>query len=107
MADGDTREFESKGDDRRRAGMANRRSSDPWAVIVIILTVGLFVLALFLKGFSHDVLLEAGVFLVSLKLILMAKKNAEVENRLEDHLIEIKRLLASQTWGGLESNSEW
>jgi hypothetical protein len=86
--------------------MAKRRSSDPWAIIVVILTVALFVLALFLKGLSHDVLLEAGVFLVSLKLILMAKKNAEVDSRLEEHLIEIKKLLVLQAGAGLHSKRE-
>jgi hypothetical protein len=68
-------------------------SSDPWAWIVIVLSIGLFVLALFVKGFGHELLLETGVFLVSVKLILMAKKNTETENRLEDHLAEIKDLL--------------
>jgi hypothetical protein len=69
------------------------KSSDPWAVIVIILTVGLFVLALLIKGFTHDILLEAAVFLVSVKLILMAKKNCETEKRLEEQLMQIKELL--------------
>jgi hypothetical protein len=72
------------------------RSSDPWALIVIVLSFGLFLLALILKGFTHDLLLEAGVFLVSVKLILMAKKNTETENRVERHLTEIKELLASR-----------
>jgi predicted tellurium resistance membrane protein TerC len=72
------------------------RSSDPWALIVIVLSFGLFFLALILKGFTHDLLLEAGVFLVSVKLILMAKKNTETENRVERHLTEIKELLASR-----------
>jgi predicted tellurium resistance membrane protein TerC len=72
------------------------RSSDPWALVVIVLSFGLFFLALILKGFTHDLLLEAGVFLVSVKLILMAKKNTETENRVERHLTEIKELLASR-----------
>jgi hypothetical protein len=70
------------------------KSADPWAVIIIVLTFGLFVLALVLKGVTHDILLEAGIFLVSVKLILMAKKNTETENRLERQLIEIQELLA-------------
>jgi hypothetical protein len=70
------------------------KSSDPWALIVIVLSFGMFGLALFVKGFGHELLLEAGIFLVSVKLILMAKKNAETENRLEGHLIQIKELLA-------------
>ena len=59
------------------------------------MTLVLFLLALILRGFTHDLLLEAGVFLVSVKLILMAKKNAETESRMELHLTEIKKLLAS------------
>ena len=74
----------------------HKSSSDPWSVIVIALTFALFALALFLKGFTHDLLLEAGVFLVSLKLILMAKKNKDAEAHLDSHLIEIKELLESQ-----------
>ncbi|MGA2922507.1 MAG: hypothetical protein ABSE28_15460 [Candidatus Sulfotelmatobacter sp.] len=69
--------------------------SDPWALIIIVMTLVLFLLALILRGFTHDLLLEAGVFLVSVKLILMAKKNAETESRMELHLTEIKKLLAS------------
>jgi len=69
------------------------KSSDPTAVIVIVLTVGLFALALFIKGFTHEILLEAAVFLVSVKLILMAKKNCETEKRLETQLGQIKELL--------------
>jgi hypothetical protein len=72
------------------------KSSDPWALIIIVLSFGLFLLALILKGFTHDLLLEAGVFLVSVKLILMAKKNTETENRLEQHLTQIKEMLASR-----------
>jgi hypothetical protein len=76
--------------------MAMSKPSDPWAIIIIVLTCGLFVLALFLKGFTHELLLEAGVFLVSLKLILMARKNTETENRLERQLTRIEELLARE-----------
>jgi hypothetical protein len=69
------------------------KGSDPWAVIVIVLSFGLFGLALVVTGFTHDLLLEAGVFLVSLKLILMAKKNTETANRVEQQLTQIKELL--------------
>jgi hypothetical protein len=79
--------------------MEKFKSSDPWAIIIIALSCGLFVLALFLKGFTHELLLEAGVFLVSLKLILMAKKNTETENRLERHLTQIEKLLARKDPG--------
>jgi hypothetical protein len=79
--------------------METFKSSDPWAIIIIVLSCGLFVAALFLKGFTHELLLEAGVFLVSLKLILMAKKNTEIESRLERHLTQIEDLLARKDPG--------
>jgi hypothetical protein len=50
--------------------------SDPWSTIVIALTLVLFLISAFIKGFTHELLLEAGVFLVSIKLILMAQKNS-------------------------------
>jgi hypothetical protein len=49
---------------------------DYGSLVVIALTLVLFVAALFSKGFTHDLLLEAGVFLVSVKLILMAYRNS-------------------------------
>ena len=48
---------------------------DPWSAVVIALTLVLFLVSVFVKGFTHELLLEAGVFLVSIKLILMAQKN--------------------------------
>jgi hypothetical protein len=76
--------------------MKRFQSSDPWASIIISLSVGLFVVALFVKAFTHELLLEAGVFLVSVKLILMAKKNAETEYRLEQRLANIQEMLAAK-----------
>ena len=70
------------------------KSSDPWASVVIVLTVGLFSCSLAVKGVTHELFLEAGVFLVSVKLILMGSKNAVTEKRLELHLRQIKELLA-------------
>ena len=52
------------------------RSLDPWSAAVIILTLVLFLVSIFVKGFTHELPLEVGVFLVSLKLILMAQKNS-------------------------------
>jgi len=76
------------------------KSTDPWTTLVILLTVGLFSLSLAVKGFTHELFLEAGVFLVSVKLILMAGKNAESEKRLERQLAQIKALLAPDTAPG-------
>ena len=52
------------------------KSFDPWSAIVITLTLVLFVISVLVKGFTHELLLEAGVFLVSMKLILMGQKNS-------------------------------
>jgi len=70
-----------------------RRHYDIWSTIVISVTVVLFVTALLLKGFVHDMLLEAGIFLVSVKLILMAHRNHVVAERTEDRLKQIQELL--------------
>lgn len=51
-----------------------REPFDPASLLVILLTFVLFSAALFVKGFTHDFLLEAGVFLVSVKLIMMSSR---------------------------------
>ena len=47
---------------------------DSGTLIVMVITFVLFVAALFFKGVTHDLFLEAGVFLVSVKIIIMAYK---------------------------------
>ncbi len=74
--------------------MSKSKFADPWSIVVILLTVGLFILASFLKGFTHELLLEAGVFLVSVKLIVMASKNTKTDSRIEQQLNRIEELLA-------------
>ena len=73
-----------------------RKHFDVWSLIVVALTLILFLSALFVTGFTHDLLLEAGVFLVSLKLILMAYKNSvsndSMQQKLEDIHSAIKQL---------------
>jgi len=49
----------------------------PGTVLVLAVTLALFVAALFTKGFTHDLLLEVAVFLVSLKLIIMTYRNSK------------------------------
>jgi hypothetical protein len=62
--------------------------------IVVFITVALFVAAVFVKGFGHDLLLEAGVFLVSLKLILMSYKHSVTDEQLSARLQELSVTLA-------------
>jgi len=71
-------------------------SLDPWSLVVVILTFVLFLTALFIKGFTHDMLLEAGVFLVSVKLIIMSHKQAAHTTTMEQRLDEISQAIRSQ-----------
>jgi uncharacterized membrane protein len=78
--------------------MSNEPSSflDPLSFVVVVLTLVLFVIALFVKGFSHDLLQECGVFLVSVKLIMMSHKNGESAQRAEERLAKIQNLLETE-----------
>jgi hypothetical protein len=66
---------------------------DPWAIIVVALTLILFITALFLKGLSHDLLLETGVFLVSVKLIMMSYKNSVLAQLCKSICKKLSRLM--------------
>jgi len=66
-----------------------RKYFDFGSISVIGITFLLFIVALFTQGLTHDLLLEAGVLLVSIKLILMAYRNAVFY---ETILLELKKL---------------
>ncbi len=66
---------------------------DIGSLLVIVITFILFTVALFTKGFTHDLLLEAGVLLVSIKLIIMAYKNSKTSDEINKELQDIKELL--------------
>lgn len=76
--------------------MRQMRKKDPGSIVVIIITLVLFVAAVFFKGITHELLLEAGVFLVSVKLIIMAYKNRVSFESVQNQLDEIKALLTKQ-----------
>jgi hypothetical protein len=61
--------------------------------ITLALTLVLFVVALFEKGFTHDLLLEAAVFLVSAKLVLLSYKASVNNDVLAGQLAEMSRSL--------------
>ena len=71
-----------------------KKHFDTGSIVVIVITFVLFVVALFTKGLTHDLLLEAGVFLVSVKLILMAYKNSVTSKRIIEALEDIKKQLS-------------
>ena len=60
----------------------------PSALVVMAITFVLFALALVTRGVTHDLLLEAAVFLVSVKLMLMAHRNS-VQTRALDAKLDL------------------
>ena len=62
-------------------------------MLIIGITFILFLTALFVKGLTKDMLLEAGVLLVSIKLIMMNYKTNMSTKRMLKELKEIRRNL--------------
>jgi len=71
---------------------------DIGSMAVIVITFVLFLLSLFVKGFSHDILLDAGVFAVSVKLILMSFRNNLHIKELNQRLDEIRKLIKTASF---------
>jgi len=69
--------------------MPRRKLLDVGSWITIVVTLVLFSVALLVKGVPHDLMLEAGVFLVSVKLVIMSYKNAMASDDLK---LELQRL---------------
>jgi hypothetical protein len=59
----------------------------------LAITLALFVVALFEKGFTHDLLLEAAVFLVSAKLVLLSYKASVNNDAMAGQLAEMSKSL--------------
>ncbi len=72
-----------------------QRMLDAASLLTIILTCALFVAALFVKGWTHDLLLEAGVFLVSVKLILAGHKSNAMTTTVLARLERIEQVLGA------------
>ena len=67
---------------------------DVWSWVLIVITLLMFIAALFLKGLGHDLLLEGAVFLVSVKLIMLAYKNSVTATKLNGRLDDLQSALA-------------
>lgn len=65
-------------------------------MLVAAITFVLFVAALFAKGLSHDLFLEAGIFLVSVKIILMNYRNNVAVSELSEKLDRVLATLAKK-----------
>ena len=66
---------------------------DAASYAVAAVTLVLFIAALFEKGFTHELSLEAGVFLVSVKLMMLAYKSRKSSERVEARLDELAEAL--------------
>jgi hypothetical protein len=74
-----------------------REHFDMTSLMVITITFVLFTLALFTKGFTHDLLLEVGIFLVSVKLIIMSYKNSVANKKIIEELDTIKQVIQAKS----------
>jgi hypothetical protein len=67
---------------------------DKVSLMVMGITLFLFSGSVVTKGLTHNIMLESGVFLISVKLILMAFRNREISNAILKELAELKKLVA-------------
>jgi len=63
----------------------------------MIITFILFVLALFTKGFTHDLFLEGAVFLVSVKIIMSTYKLSVDTKNIQTKLNEISEAIKEKS----------
>ncbi len=56
------------------------------SLVISLITLALFIASLFVKGLTHDIFLEAGVFLVSVKIILLGNRNRTAIAQLDKKL---------------------
>lgn len=68
-------------------------------LIVIIVTFLLFTIALFVKGLTHDILVEAGVLLVSIKIIVMNYRITVSNKAIMEKLDEIRDTMREKANG--------
>ena len=67
---------------------------DRGSFVVAVITLVLFIAALFSKGISHDIFLETGVFLVSVKIIIMAYRSSVDVNQLDKKIDAVLAILS-------------
>ncbi|MDT8402040.1 MAG: hypothetical protein RQ743_10120 [Bacteroidales bacterium] len=65
-------------------------------LFVIGITIILFVTALFTKGFTNALLLEAGVLLVSVKIIMMHYSHSLSNRKILNKLEEIEEMIKNR-----------
>lgn len=75
-------------------GMRSTKFIDVASASTLVITLVLFGLAVVEKGLTHDLLLEAGVFLVSVKLVISSYKSEARLAKLDQRLAELQATLA-------------
>jgi hypothetical protein len=85
----------------KEAPVPQRTFLDLGSYATIGITLVLFTVAIFTKGLTHDLLLEAGVFLVSAKLIIMGYRSALVAEEFRSELRQIRELLENSRRGAV------
>ena len=65
-------------------------------IAIILITLALFIAAVFTKGLTHDIFLEAGVFLISVKVIFLTFKTNTLTRNIQKQLEDIKSLLLNK-----------
>jgi uncharacterized membrane protein len=73
------------------------RYIDKASLIVAVITLVLFVAALLSKGITHDLFLEAGVFLVSVKIIIQGYTNSVAIGLLDKKVDALSAALTRNT----------
>ena len=66
-------------------------------IIIIVITVGLFVAALFTKGPAHDIFFWSGVLLIFINVLLLSYKNNAIVKNIQKQLDGMKSLLLINT----------
>jgi lysylphosphatidylglycerol synthetase-like protein (DUF2156 family) len=79
---------------------------DPASWLVLLVTLVLFVVSLFVKGIGHDLLLEAGVFLVSVKVIMMMSRANVSTEHVAAELAAVRAALARLEAAGAAGREE-
>jgi hypothetical protein len=80
-------------EEKRISKMKLPKDVDAAGFVIIVITFVVFAMALFTKGLTHDLLLELGVLLVSIKFIMMAHKNNVAARELKKQLENINSIL--------------
>lgn len=65
-------------------------------IAIILTTLALFITAVFTKGLTHDIFLEAAVFLVSVKVIFLTFRTNTMTRNILKQLEDLNSLLLSK-----------